>query len=81
MLIGITPFFDKRRQVLTNRILHETPKFPSKSKYKIEYSDEIVNLIEKLLEKEVYKRLGTNDDFKEIMSHNFFEDIDAENLQ
>ena len=45
MLIGITPFFDKRRQVLTNRILNEKVKFPSKTKYNIEYSDTIVDLI------------------------------------
>ena len=45
MLIGITPFFDKRRQVLTNRILNEMVKFPSKKKYNIEYSDVIVDLI------------------------------------
>ena len=81
MLIGITPFFDKRRQVLTNRILHESPKFPSKSKYKIEYSDEIVDLIQKLLEKEVYKRLGTNNDHIEIMQHSFFQGISEEDLQ
>ena len=80
MLIGITPFFDKRRQVLTNRILNENVKFPSKKKYNIEYSDTIVDLIQQLLEKEVYKRLGTNDDENEVLQHQFFASIDTDAL-
>lgn len=81
MLIGITPFFDKRRQVLTNRILNEGVKFPSKERYNIEYSDTIVDLIKKLLDKEVYKRLGTNDDAEEVLTHPFFEEIDISALE
>lgn len=49
--------------------------FPSKKKYNIDYSDEIVDLITQLLKKERYERLQ---DAEEIIAHPFFKGLDSE---
>ena len=49
MLIGISPFSDKNQLKLINNIVGKNPRFPDRNKYKIEYSDDIKDLIEKLL--------------------------------
>lgn len=60
MLIGITPFFNKNRLKLFQRINNSKVKFPDRNVYQIEYSDEITDLVGKLLDKDPAKRLGTN---------------------
>ena len=62
MVIGITPFFNKNRYQLFENIKGKKPRFPDKIRYNIEYSDEIVDLITQLLEKDPQKRLGSNGD-------------------
>lgn len=59
MLIGVTPFFNKNKNVLMTKIKSAKVIFPDKTKYKISYSDEIVDLIVKLLDKDKSKRLGS----------------------
>jgi hypothetical protein len=46
--------------------------FPDKKKYKIDYSDEFVDLVLKLLNKEKNQRLGSHGDCDEILAHPFF---------
>ena len=41
--------------------------FPDRKKYKITYSDEIMDLVTRLLEKDKSKRLGAKDDFVEVL--------------
>jgi serine/threonine protein kinase len=41
MLIGVTPFFNKNREMLLLKIQKARVVFPDRKKYKIEYSDEI----------------------------------------
>ncbi len=62
MLIGVTPFFNRNRNVLMSKIKHSRIVFPDRRTYAIEYSDDIVDLISKLLKKERTKRLGANGD-------------------
>lgn len=81
MLIGVTPFFNRNKNMLLSKIKTAKVVFPDRNKYKIEYSDQIVDLICKLLEKDKSKRLGTKDDFVEILSHPIFKDIDIEKLE
>lgn len=81
MLIGVTPFFNRNKNMLLSKIKTAKVVFPDRNKYKIEYSDKIVDLICKLLEKDKSKRLGTKDDFVEILSHPIFKDIDIEQLE
>ena len=45
MLIGITPFYNKNRQKLMEKICGAKVVFPDKSKYVIEYSDELVDIV------------------------------------
>jgi serine/threonine protein kinase len=81
MLIGVTPFFNKNKNVLLTKIKAAKVIFPDKNKYKIEYSDLVVDLIGKLLDKDKYARLGSTDDFAEILSHPFFADLNIEQLE
>lgn len=68
MLIGVTPFFNKNKNMLMQKINNQKVVFPDRKKYKINYSDEIMDLIAKLLEKDKSKRLGSGkDDFVEIL--------------
>ena len=45
MLIGVTPFYNRNRNMLLMKIKNSKVIFPDKNKYKIEYSDEIVDII------------------------------------
>jgi len=81
MLIGVTPFFNKNKNLLLSKIKNAKVVFPDRKKYKIEYSDEIVDLIVRLLEKEKSNRLGAKDDFVEILSHPVFSHINIQALE
>ena len=80
MLIGVTPFYNKERRLLLLKIRQSRVVFPDKRKYKIEYSDEFVDIVQRLLDKDKSTRLGTATDFEEIVNHPFFASIDKEQL-
>lgn len=80
MLIGVTPFYNRERKLLLLKIRQSKVVFPDKRKYKIEYSDEFVDIVLKLLHKDKEQRLGTKDDFREIIAHPFFAAIDEKQL-
>ena len=82
MLIGVTPFFSKKRAVLLEKIQKAKVVFPDRKKYKIKYSDDIAGLIAKLLDRDTSKRLGCGpDDFKEVLAHKAFRNIDIVKLE
>ena len=54
--------------------------FPDKRKYKIDYSDDFVDICLKLLNKDKSQRLGSNGDINEIMSHPFFAKLNVDQL-
>ena len=54
--------------------------FPDKTKFKIEYSDEIMDVIIKLLDKEKSSRLGSNGGAKEILAHPLFKKTDPNKI-
>lgn len=80
MTIGVTPFFSKSRLTLINNIKKEDVIFPDKKKYKIEYSDDFVDVVLRLLDKDKKKRLGAEDDITEILEHPYFKSIDVDAL-
>ena len=80
MLIGVTPFYNRERKLLLLKIRQSKVVFPDKKKYKIEYSDEFVDIVLKLLNKDKDQRLGSKGDFEEIIAHPFFKDIDKDLL-
>lgn len=76
MLIGVTPFFNKNKNMLLTKIKNSKVIFPDRKKYKIDYTDELMDIINKLLDKDKSTRLGTKGDCAEILSHPFFNDFD-----
>jgi serine/threonine protein kinase len=78
MLIGVTPFYNKERRLLLLKIRTQKVVFPDKRKYKIDYSDEFVDIVMKLLVKEKKDRLGSKNDFREILEHPWFSDLDMD---
>ena len=81
MLIGVTPFYNRNRNMLIMKIKNSKVIFPDRTRYKIDYSDEIVDLIVKLLNKDKSQRLGSHGDGSEVLKHPFFADIDLEKLE
>jgi len=69
MLIGVTPFFNRNKNILLMKIKSGKVVFPDRKKYKIDYSDEIMDLIMKLLDKDRNSRLGSKDDFADVLNH------------
>ena len=55
-------------------------KFPDRSRYFIRLTDEIHDIILKLLRKDKETRLGYKADFEEILAHLWFADIDIDSL-
>jgi serum/glucocorticoid-regulated kinase 2 len=80
MLIGVTPFYNRNRNMLLMKIKNSKVIFPDRTRYRIDYSDEIVDLIVNLLAKDKTKRLGYKDDGAEVLRHPFFKDLDLEKL-
>jgi hypothetical protein len=66
--------------MLFTKIKNSKVIFPDRKKYKIDYSDELMDLVNSLLVKEKEKRLGAEGDFKTILAHPFFSGIDFEAL-
>ena len=84
MLIGITPFFNKSRNRLMEKICASNIVFPDKNKYVIQYSDELVDIVKKLLEKDRTKRLGSaggKEGYKDILKHPWFQGVDLEAIE
>ena len=81
MLIGVTPFYNRNRNMLLMKIKNSKVIFPDRTRYKIDYTDEIVDLIVGLLAKDKSKRLGYKDGAKEILAHPFFASLDMEKLE
>jgi hypothetical protein len=57
---------------MMKRILNRKPMFPDRNVYDIKYSDTLMDLISKLLDKNKESRLGSEGDAAEILSHPFF---------
>lgn len=80
MLIGIPPFFDKNREKMFTKIKSKNPKYPDQKIHGFSISDTAKDLISKLLKKDLEKRLGYKHDYNEILSHEFFQGIDIDEL-
>jgi len=76
MLVGIPPFFHKNRDHMFKFIKEASIKYPDPVKHGISVSPLAQDLINKLLVKDMKKRLGTKNDVDEVLAHGFFKDID-----
>jgi protein-serine/threonine kinase len=80
MVIGVTPFYNRERKLLLAKISKAKVVFPDKRKYKIEYSDEFVDIVLQLLNKDKDTRLGSTEDATEILKHPFFKHLNLQAL-
>lgn len=80
MLIGSTPFYHKNNKKIYEKIKGGKLQFPDKKKFPITYSDEWMDLVSKLLEKDPKTRLGRKKGGVEILSHPWFNDLDLDAL-
>jgi len=80
MIVGFPPFYHSNQQTMYELIEKFPVKFPDPVKHKIPMSEEVKDLISKLLEKDPDKRIGTEGGHAEICSHPFFEGFDFEKL-
>ena len=80
MLIGVTPFFSRSRNNLLRNIKSAKVIFPDRKKYKIQYSDEFMDIVMKLLAKDKTERLGFGGGAEEVLDHPWFKDIEMKLL-
>ena len=76
MIYGIPPFYSFDSNNLNEIINKNELKFPNN----IDISENLKNLIEKLLEKNYEERLGNDGDFSKIKNHDFFKDFNFDDL-
>jgi len=77
--IGRPPFLDKNHQKLGRLIKKGKIIFPDPIRHKIDMTDELKDIISRLLDKEPDKRLGANG-YQEVMNHKWFGDMDFDAL-
>lgn len=75
MLYGKSPFLHENPNLMYGKIIEGEPNFPKEFKY----SDEVIDLIKKLLKKSGAERIGYDDE-QEIFTHPWFNDIDFAKL-
>ena len=80
MLIGVTPFFSRSRNNLMRNIKTAKVIFPDRKKYKIQYSDEFMDFVVKILAKDKTERLGFQGGVEEVLNHPWFKDIEMKLL-
>lgn len=81
MIVGFPPFYHSNQQTMYELIEKYPVRFPDPVKHKIPMSDEVKDLISKLLEKDPKDRIGTEGGHEEISSHPWFEGFDFEKLK
>jgi serum/glucocorticoid-regulated kinase 2 len=80
MLIGVTPFFNKNRNLLQSKIKHARVVFPDRKQFKINYSDNLVDIVGLLLKKDRRERLGAKNGIKEILAHPWFSNLNVNEI-
>ena len=78
MVMGVTAFEGATVNAVIAKIKTEEITFPDKE-IPLELSDELADLIRKILQKQDHERLGFNDDAEEILAHPFFHADSIEN--
>ncbi|CAD8051958.1 unnamed protein product [Paramecium sonneborni] len=76
LVSGLPPFYSHNTEEIYNSILTEKVQFPDY----VQISDQLKDLIIKLLQKDPDKRLGQNGGIVEILTHAWFHDVDFEGI-
>jgi len=66
---------------LQSKIKHARVVFPDRRQFKINYSDELVEIVGLLLKKDRRERLGAKNGMKEILAHKWFAGVDIAKLE
>ena len=74
LLSGYPPFYSKNQDLMFQKILENKLNFHE------HFTDEIKDLLKKLLIKEPTKRIGINNDKSDLKNHVFFKDINWEDI-
>lgn len=80
MIVGIPPFYHKNREHMFYLITQASIKYPDPKKHGITVSEMAKDIINKLLVKDMEKRLGSTDDVNEIVNHPWFKDLDVSKI-
>lgn len=80
MLVGIPPFYHKNRDHMFYLIKEASIKYPDPKRHNITVSKVAQDLINKLLVKDMEKRLGSKNDIDEVLAHPWFKGIDKEKI-
>lgn len=80
MIVGFPPFYHSNQQTMYELIEKFPVKFPDPVKHKIPMSEEVKDLISKMLEKDPKNRIGTEGGVDEIQQHPWFEGFDFDKL-
>ena len=80
MIVGIPPFYHKDREHMFYLITNASIKYPDPKKHGITVSETAKDLINKLLEKDMDKRLGSSEDLDEVISHPWFSGINIDKI-
>lgn len=81
MLIGVTPFFNSNRKVLESKIRNGKVVFPDRQQYRVDYSDELQDVILQLLQKDRTERLGSHGGMQQILQHPFFKGVERRSYE
>ncbi|CAD8148565.1 unnamed protein product [Paramecium pentaurelia] len=76
LVSGLPPFYSNNTQEIYNAILTENVQFPDY----VQISDQLKDLIIRLLQKDPDQRLGQNGGIVEILTHVWFHDVDFEGI-
>jgi serine/threonine protein kinase len=80
MIVGIPPFYHKNRDHMFYLIKEASIKYPDPKRHGITVSKTAQDLINKLLDKNLDKRLGSKNDIDEILSHPWFDGMSKEKI-
>ncbi|EGR31282.1 protein kinase domain protein, partial [Ichthyophthirius multifiliis] len=76
LVTGLPPYYSHNTNEIYQRILNEELEFPSN----IQISSDLKDLLQKLLSKHPFGRIGTIDGIKEILNHNWFKNININSI-
>ena len=80
LLVGVSPFYNRNRNVMLSKIKASRVVFPDPKKFKISISEECKDFICKLLDKKPTRRLGHSNGIEDIIQHPWFAVVNKEEI-
>ena len=80
LLVGVSPFYNRNRNVMLSKIKASRVVFPDPKKFKISISEDCKDFICKLLDKKPSRRMGYTNGVEELMAHPWMSGVDAQDI-